>query len=277
MTTITIITIVVVALLTVLIFGLSWLAYSSCIKAYKMEINEGKHDERLRKEYLSKKKKKSKGGLLGLIGSWVVLLGLTSLFVTGIIYRVNGQTFSINNQVSLVIKSGSMSDFYDDEIANQYNNDRSLQFDIGDICIFDKLNNEDELIIGHVYGYKYKDIIITHRLVSVNDELYKFRGDNNRTFDGSVTRDRILYHYTGNKIKGIGSFVLYAQSYFGLWSLVGIVGTFISTEVVYYKLTKIDKDRSKLLSLEPQQLRKIKAQFKRRNGTEVIIYEKENG
>ena len=44
MTSITIITIVVVALLTVIIFGLAWLGWSSCIKSYKMEVDQGKHD-----------------------------------------------------------------------------------------------------------------------------------------------------------------------------------------------------------------------------------------
>ena len=243
MNSITIITIVVVALLTLVIFGLSWLAYSSCLKSYKMEVNQGKHDKTIRKEYNTK----NKGGWLGLIGSWVALFALLSIFVTGIVYKASGENFSINNQVTLVIKSGSMSNFYDETIAEQYNNDRSLQFDVGDVCVFTKVNPEEELIIGNVYGYKYKNIIITHRLVSVNDNLYKFRGDDNPTYDGSVTRDRIVYHYTGNKVPAIGSIVLYAQSYFGLWSLVGTIGIFIGSEIVYFKLDKINKERYKMI------------------------------
>lgn len=58
MNSITIITIVVVALLTAIIFGLTWLAYSSCIKAYKLEVEHGKHDQAIFKEYHAKKKKK---------------------------------------------------------------------------------------------------------------------------------------------------------------------------------------------------------------------------
>lgn len=270
MNSITIITIVVVAILTLVIFGLSWLAYSSCLKSYKMEVNQGIHDEEIHKEYKTKKK----GGLLGLIGSCVVLSALLGLFVTGLAYKARGENFSINNQVSLVIKSDSMSDFYNDDVAEQCNNDRSLQFDIGDICTFNKVSPTDELIVGDVYGYKYKNIIITHRLVSVNENLYKFRGDNNPTYDGSVSRESIIYHYTGHKIKGIGSFVLYAQSYFGIWSLVGIVGTFIGSEIVVHKLSKINKERYEQLSLAPDS-RKVKAQFKRSDGTEVTIYERE--
>ena len=98
MNSITIITIVVVALLTLIIFGLSWLAYSSCLKAYNLEVNFGKHDEELKKEYHTKKR----GGLLGLICSWVVLSALLGLFVTGVVYKASGENFTINNQTVLM-------------------------------------------------------------------------------------------------------------------------------------------------------------------------------
>ena len=241
MNSITIITIVVVALLTLIIFGLTWFAFTSIIKSYRLEVKLGKHDDEIYKKYHTKKK--SKGGLLGLIGSWVALFVLSGLFVTGIVYKASGKNFSINNQVALVIKSGSMSDFYDDEIASQYNYDKSLQFNVGDICTFDKVDSYQDLTIGDVYGYKYKDIIITHRLVSIIDNQYQFRGDNNRAYDGRVSREDIIYHYTGQKIKGLGSFVLYAQSYFGMFSLVGIIGVFTTSEIMYNKINKIEKER----------------------------------
>ena len=169
----TIITIVVVALLTVIILGLTWVAYSSCIKAYKLEVSQGKHDEEIYTEYSSKNK--HKGGLVGTIGSYVILSLLLALFTTGIVYKARGENLSINNQTALVIKTGSMSDFYNDEIAKKYNYDVSLQFDVGDICIFEKVSPESELIEGEVYGYKRKNNIITHRLINVQDGLYEFR------------------------------------------------------------------------------------------------------
>ena len=158
MNSITIITIVVVALLTILIFWLTWVAYSSCIKAYKIEVNQGCHDRTIYKDYHGKKNKK-KGGLIGIICSWTLLSALFILFTTGIVYKASGENFSVNNQVVLVIKSGSMSDFYNDDIASQCNYDKSLQFDVGDICVFTKVSNSDELTIGDVYGYKHKNII----------------------------------------------------------------------------------------------------------------------
>ena len=247
MTSITIITIVVVVLLLLIIGALSWLAYYFCLKAYKLEVSQGLHDEQITKEFNLKLKKKNKWSLLGLIGSYVALAALLSLFVTGIVYKANGQMFSASNNVALVIKTGSMSDFYDEKVAEANNNDRSLQFDAGDICFFNKVSSDSELTIGDVYGYKYKGKIITHRLVSVNGELYRFRGDNNSIYDSYISRENIIYHYTGNKAKGIGSVVLYAQSYFGILSLVGVIGIMVLSEVVNSKIETMNKTRAKEL------------------------------
>ena len=246
MNSITIITIVVIVLLTAIIFGLTWLAYSACIKSYKLEVNLGKHDKEILKEYRDKKSKKR--GLIGLIGSYVLLSVVLSLFVAGLVHKVSGENFTINNQTSLVIKTDSMSGFYDDEIASKYNNNKRLQFDVGDICVFEKMSDQSELVEGEIYGYKYKDVIITHRLDTIHETGYEFRGDNNPVsdFDAThqlITRDKVVYHYTGRKVRGIGSFILYAQSYFGLWSLVGIIGITIVSEVGNYQVTKINKKR----------------------------------
>lgn len=251
MKSITIITIVVVVLLTAIIFGLAWLGYSSCIKSYKMEVRAGKHDDKIWKEYHTKKKNKAVG-IIGLICSYAVLTALTGLFITGVVYKANGENFTIKNQTALVIKSGSMSGFYNEELATRYQQEgfnAGLQFDTGDICIFEKISQDTELVKGEVYGYKYRNIIITHRLISIDEvnQVYKFRGDANGNSDGFITRDKIVYHYTGQKVSGIGVFVLYAQSYFGIWSMIGIVGIAISSEIVYYKIKKIEEDRDKAL------------------------------
>ena len=276
MASITIITIVVVALLTVIIFGLAWLGWSSCLKSYKMEVEAGKEDETIIKEY--RLKNKSKSGLIGVACSYLALTLLAGLFVTGMVYKIRGENLEFNNQTALVIKSKSMSDYYNDDLANEYQTYgyKEYHFDIGDIGMFERITENTELVKGEVYGYKYKDIIITHRLIDDTDD-YEFRGDNNSIADPyRIKRESIIYHYTGQKVPGIGAFILYAQSYFGIWSLIGIIGVAVSSEIVYYKLDKINKGRNKWL-LE-QELnkpeRKIKVKFKRKDGSEVIIYDK---
>ena len=245
MASITIIVIVVVALLTVIVFGLVWLCFNACVKAYRIETESGKHDEEILKEFHSKKKK-TIWGVVGTVGSYLLLIAFAGLFITGIVYKANGENLTVKNQTALVIKTGSMSDFYDEKTAEDLNNDRSLQFDVGDICIFE--TNFDELVEGEVYGYKYKDIIITHRWhLDKETGRLGFKGDNNNSFDGAVKREDIIYHYTGNKIQGVGAFILYAQSYFGIWSIVCIIGITISSELVYRKINQINKERDKLI------------------------------
>lgn len=245
MTPVTIITIVVIALLTVTIGTLAWLAYSSCVKEYRNEVSRGQHDDVICEKYDSAKKRKNH---VGSVCSYVMLGLLLSLFAVGLVNRIKGDDLVINGQTALVTKSRSMSDFYDEALAEEYrtyNYDAGLQFDVGDICFFDAVPADAELIKGEVYGYKRKNMIITHRLTEeYAGGWYEFRGDNNPTSDGTlVQRDRILYHYTGYKVPGLGAFVLYAQSYFGLWSLSGVLTITIGSELVSYCISSIEKDR----------------------------------
>ena len=247
MNSITIITIVVIALLTIVIFGLTWLAYMSCIKMYEMEVEQGKHDTEIFNQYNTNKK----NNWIGLVITCIISTILLFLFVIGIIYKIRGESLEFNNQTVLVVKSGSMSDFYNDKLTEEYqeyNYDLTLQFGIGDICIFEKLSEDEELVEGEVYGYKYKNIIITHRLIKIHDsKAYEFRGDNNPTSDGVIDRERIIYHYTGKKISDVGVFILYAQSYFGIWSLFGIIGIIIISDITYHKIAKIQKERKEII------------------------------
>lgn len=239
MNSITIITLIVVALLTIIIFALTGIAYVSAIRAYRLEVGHGKHDNDIRKEY---RKKKCKGGLVGVICSCTALLALLGIFVTGMVYRANNESFTINNETVLVIKSGSMSKFYDDDLAQHYNYDTSLQFGVGDICVFE---TQFEMVEGEVYGYQLGDITVTHRLVSMDAVrgLCRFRGDANPTADALIDRSAVKFHYTGRHVPGIGAFILYAQSYFGIWSLCGMIGVNVSAEVAYYQIAKITKKR----------------------------------
>ena len=243
MTSITIITIVVVALLTVIIFGLTWLAYSSAFKLYKKEVELGRHDAEIYEECNFRVVKR---GIGGAIASYALLTALLGTFLCGIIYKANGKQFLVDNKTVLVIQTGSMSEFYNDKLAEKYDYNTSLQFEVGDICVFEKVTSDDELVEGEVYGYKQKDIIITHRLVGSKNGMYEFRGDANPCSDRLlVEKDRIVYHYLGKKVPGVGAFILYAQSWFGLWSLIGILGVVVSSEIIYRKITNINNQRDK--------------------------------
>lgn len=250
MTSITIIVVVVVALLTVVILGLAWIAYTSCLKTYRTEVAAGVHDNAIAKQFSKKTKKERVGVICSMVTSYTFLLALFSLFIIGIVYSASGNRFHINNETALVIKTGSMARCYNTELEQKYEElgyDVSLHFDVGDICVFEEASQSD-LVEGEVYGYKYRDIIITHRLVGFDGDAYTFRGDYNAASDAlAISRDKIIYHYTGRKVPGLGAFVLYAHSYFGLWSLIGIMSVVVSSEVILYQVNLINKHRYTIL------------------------------
>jgi len=253
MNPITIITVVVVALLTAVIFGLAWLGYASCVRMYRLEVGQGKHDDSILREYRKDGGKKA-GGLIGGICSFILFAALILLFVAGVAYKASGESFSSGTGTALVVKTGSMSGFYNEKTADQYRErgyDLALQFGVGDICVFEDAPDGAELVEGEVYAYRYKDIIIIHRLVKAHGNgTYEFRGDNNPASDGAlVPRDAVLYRYTGARIPVLGVFVLYAQSYFGMWSVVGIIGIAVSSEVFYHKLANANKERARVLGV----------------------------
>ena len=85
MTAVTIITIVAIAFLTAIIVLLARLGYVCCIKAYKTEIAQGRHDAEICEKYYPKKKR-SKGEIAGSIVSGVMLAFFVSLFSVGLVY-----------------------------------------------------------------------------------------------------------------------------------------------------------------------------------------------
>ncbi len=254
MTSITIIVIVVVAILTAVIFGFAWLGYASCLKAFKLEVSQGKHDDEIRKEYINiNKRKQVIVKVICYTMTFILLCVLIGLFITGLSYKASGESLTINNKTVLVIKSGSMSEYYDEDISEKYKDlgyDSRLQFSVGDICICEKVSPEEALTLGEVYGYKHKNIIIVHRLIgtytnNTGEVFYIFRGDNNPGKDQIlVPANNIIYHYTGNRLQVIGSFILYAQSYLGIWSLVCLVGIIIGSDIVLHKIQKLSKQRA---------------------------------
>ena len=255
MGSIAIITIVVVAILVVAIFGLTWLGYASTLKEYKMELDQGKYDIELCHELYRKKDKNQIVRTTGYLVLALFIIALLGLFGVGIYFKTINKNVSIGGNTVLVVKTGSMSKFYDDNLAEDYAKlgyDQKLQFAVGDICFFEEI--DEELKIGEVYAYYYKGNLITHRLVGtqqVKDNngnivktYYVFRGDNNQSNDQTLlTEDKVLYHYTGIKIPMIGGLILFAQSSTGMWSLICMFGLIISSDYVVRRIKELNDER----------------------------------
>ncbi len=241
------ITIVVVALLTCLIFGLAIISFVSCIKSERTLIANGEKDAEILKEDADGKKKSSK--IINAF-SWafsiILMVGIVAMAGTAIGFKAQGQRFSINNQTQLVIASDSMDGFYNDEYRLTLPEDaEKRQFGVGDILTFDNIEEDDSLEIYEVYGYQTpKGKIITHRLIGYTSSgLLVFRGDNTAGRDNYVKREQVILRYTGKKINDIGLFVLFSQSGFGIYSLISVIGVYAISEAFLAKYKKMTKAR----------------------------------
>ncbi len=245
------ITIVVVALLTCLIFGLALISFISLLKTEKELVSQGKKDAEILKEYKDGKKKSSKIiNILTIAFSAIIMAGVVAMAGVGISFKASGEQFSFNNQTKLVIASDSMDGFWSDEYKLTLPEDASnQQFAVGALLTFDNISEDEPLEVYKVYGYKLENgKIITHRLIGYSPSgLLVFRGDNTAGRDNYVKREQVILRYTENKVDNIGLFILFAQSGFGLYSLISVTGVYVISEVFLSKYKKIVKTRLKEL------------------------------
>lgn len=247
-------TIIVVAILTILVFMLVFVACSSFIKAEKLEIENGHRDDEMRQDIEKEKKKSSK--ILNIFGSVIggaIAVGLLAVASLAIIYRASGEQFSINNHVSLVIVSDSMDGFYNDDYRIEMLENKETaekdQFRIGDLLDFTKVAEDQELTLFDVYGYKTSQgRIITHRYIgNAEDGKLIFRGDNTGGRDSYVTREQIVLHYEDLRIPRVGLFILFSQSGFGLYAFISAIVIYVVVEIYAAKYDKMIKERLKAI------------------------------
>ena len=262
MSTLLLITIIVVAVVTCLVIGLTLLAYSTVLKSAKRLASTGVLDEEfLRDEATSKHLIKKVFGIILHALSILLCVGLVSLAVVAGVYKAKGEQFVYNDHVSLVIASDSMKEYWDDdykeELIGEYSvfagvsaeeSDKKLfseQFEKGDLLDFKVVEAEEELNLYDVYGYKNKkNQIITHRLIGVaTDGSLIFRGDNTGGRDTLVSREQVVYRYEGQKVKGLGIPVLFFGSGFGIYSIISVLAMYTISDIAIYKYNKIKKDR----------------------------------
>ena len=194
-------------------------------------------------------------------------MAIVATVVSASIIHRNGDMIFANGKTSLVIASNSMSsiadpekDLYNQKVENGGNlTDEmiSQEFVRGDVLSLNALPSEDELLkknehgevytvdngkfkntlasdyLNVVFAFKYQDIIVVHRLVSINKGtvqgeeayIYTFQGDLYPTQTQLVTYDSLRAVYDGNsKVQGIGYAVLFAGSIYGTYVLVSCVG-----------------------------------------------------
>lgn len=246
------------------------------------EIHLGKRDIELideiiyeKQENVKKRRKVSK--LIKTILFYVVLIIIIPIFIFSLINKIQGNTTMIGNQTIMVVASGSMSEkneANDYLVTNQLNN----QFQTYDIITLQKVKNADELKVYDVIAFKNdQGMNVIHRIISMQYEngvlTFTTRGDANNASDKyHPTFEDVIGKYSDKRIKALGIFIVFFQSYPGIITIVSLVYCLIMIDRINSKVAKVQEERVSHLSQIIEQIKEdnindLKAVYK-----ETIYY-----
>ncbi len=129
------------------------------------------------------------------------------------------------------------------------------EFDAESLIFIEDINPE-ELKEGDIITYLRDEVAVTHRIVSINNNLgsttFTTRGDANNTDDLSpVTVEQIEGKYIGH-IDGLGGVAMFMQSPIGMALCIGLPLSLYFAYSVYQRntLTKSERMRTAMLEKE---------------------------
>lgn len=200
----------------------------------------------------SVKKKRKAINITKNIVYYTFLAFIIPIFGLSIYSKIKDNVTSIGGNSVLVVASGSMSEKNE---SNDYLYTYNLndQFQTYDMIIVSKVADVSKLSTFDIIAFKNnKGINIIHRIkeiIVVNDEVrFITRGDANNTDDAYRPKfDDVIGVYSGRRIKGIGMFVMFFQSYAGIITVVSVVYTMIYISFFNRKLEDATFDRKVLL------------------------------
>ena len=149
------------------------------------------------------------------IASYSVLAVVLVFFGFSVYSRFFNNNLLFGDTGYVVISSGSMSN----------------QFNTYDIIGIEKYDSQDDIKLYDVVSFYGQDnIIYVHRVVGINSNgTYVTRGDSNnvddtnRLYEGYLTYDKIIGHYTNFRIQLVGVFVIFLQSNSGIITIISII------------------------------------------------------
>ena len=248
--------------------------YKSYATSSIAEITSGKRDVELMDEVIyeqkdSVKKKRKITNRIKTIVFCIFLLIVVPIFVFAIINKIQGNTTMIGDKTVMVVASGSMS--YKDE-GNKYVNDVNLtiqynmdnQFDQYDIIVLEKVTSPEDLHLYDVVAFKAKDgSNIIHRIVKIEIKngvyTYTTQGDARPKEDGQNPKfEDIIGVYTNKRIKSVGMFIMFFQSYAGIITVLSLL----------YCMFMIDKFNNNILKSENKRLEQLENAIGYKNDSE---------
>lgn len=248
---------VVFLLFTVLFTTLLFYLVSLTLKL----IRNGLEDEKIQKEYESKKVGSRALEIISRILSGIICAVLLTVFGFSLYVRIN-EPKDPNGIPSLkVVMSGSMSYAH---AGNTYLKENGLddQIQVFDLILTRRLPAENELKLYDIVMYNLDDIPVIHRIVAIeepcpahpNERWFTTRGDAAHYSDPHpVLYKQMRGIYRGEHIPFVGSFVMFMQSPAGwLCILLVVIGIF-TTPVLDRKIRLAKEERLHAMGVLPSE------------------------
>jgi len=221
-------------------------------------IKHGVEDERILKEYnykISKTKSSKIADLLSSAFSAVVSVFFISVFAFSFYLNYCEKIPVDDVPVLKVVQSDSMAT-KNEENDYLFYHKLNNQFDIYDIVLVYSLPNEEDLKLYDIVVYEKNDDLIIHRIVGIeepndkhpNERYFLLQGDAIKYPDAfPVKYEQMQGIYRGEKIKFIGSFIVFLQSPIGWLCLVLIFANLFVTPIITKKLSILEEERLSIL------------------------------
>ncbi len=221
------------------------------IKTSVKMIEHGLEDEKIKIEYYKEQKIKPAEKILCKIASGLIFAVILIAFIISLCVQLSGDTVKGNIPTPQIVLSDSMQYKHED---NTYLTENSLddQFATFDLIFTRKLPGEFELELYDIVVYEYRDQLIIHRIIGIEEPNEKhpdqrqflLRGDSVKYSDEfPVLYEQMRAIYEGERIPFVGSFFSFMQSPAGYLCIILLVFAMVVTPIAEKKLEKIKRDR----------------------------------
>lgn len=221
------------------------LLITTSIKLMK-EINLGSYDARLvferhEKEIKSKNKKHIFLRKFINITSNLLILIIGIMFLIGVV----DSFVNVSNIKTFAVPTGSMS-YKNEENTYLVENDLNNQIQINDLVFVKKINSLDDLKLYDIICYKddTRKINIIHRVIEINEDYVKTKGDANSEIDlKNIYFDDIIGKYIDVRVPYIGGFVLFTSSNYGLLTFTSVLLALLTYAISRNKVDGVEEKR----------------------------------
>ena len=249
---------IVCTIVYALLAGLSIFVIILFTKMTLRLIRHGVEDDKIKKEYKKAQGKKRKCGAVDCIVSVFCALLFTCACSFSLYVNVQEDKYFDNIPTLKVVNSGSMAKKHEKNKYLTFNN-LNDQFDTFDIILTYKAPSQEELKLYDIVVYEADGKLIVHRIVGIEEPTetkhpgerwFLCQGDANEVSDRfPVKYEQIKGIYKGERIRFVGSFVLFMQSPAGWLCIILVVIAIIAVPILENKFEKETNQRLLVLGL----------------------------